>query len=1298
MEQKIKRITWSAGICALFLAVLLMPLAGQVQAEDRYWIGGTSNWNVDGNWDDGSGSGPGVPVTGDSAYIQSSGATVTFDHNYPIDGRLGYLNIDNNSSLTLLSTAQTLGVGFGPVDGGGIVIGDTGKGTLTQQGGEVNISGNYGALVLGDSTTGVGYYMLEGGTLRLLGNEEYIGGYGKGYFNQGGGTHELNAAMYIGTSSGGYGLYTMTGGILQAGSGGGAIVLGEYGKGEFLQSGGAVTIDNLTLARQSGSTGNYYLSGDPATSTLTSNGVTVGGEGVGKFYQGYTYNPDTKVVTPVSNGGTHTVNGDLNIASNTTANGSAYYLNSGSLNVSGITRVGDYGRGYFYQDGGTFTANEVWLGVGTGSYGEYNISGPGNLQTGYLIIGGKDYIGEPGTGVFNQNSGTVNAGGLWVADTEGSNGTYNLHSGSLTVDTYNIIGMRGEGTFNQYGGTHTANYILELGGSATGNGTYNLVDGVLTTNGTIVGSWGSGTFNQGVDPVTGYITAGGTHTVYGDLVLGANGGISGTYNLYRGNLNVDGWAIIGGNGNGYFYQEGGNFNLTGGSSDIYLGGSPYHTGGYGRYDMSGGTLSAGWLYVGYLGEGDFVQNGGTVKVAYEMNVGTGSGSYGTYSLYGDGLDASTAALYVGRSPGSTGFFNQGGGTLTADWLDVGSEGTGTFTQWNGTTTVNNTLVLGREIGSIGMYNLSGDDSVTLTTGETGVGAFGKGTFTQSGGTHSTGTLVLGYNIGGNGTYNLNGGNLLSYFQRIGLEGTGTFKQTGGTNTVTTDLVLGQESGAKGYYTLEKGDLSAFFIQIGASGTGEFKQTGGTVTATGPLNIGQVKGSAGTYALSGTGELNANDIGVGLSGKGIFTQESGTKVNVSGGVVLGYDTSGTGEGTYNLQGGQLVSASLNVGSYGTGTFKQTGGSNDTELLVIGANYDSSTLVKGSGEYHLSGSGSTLSVTGNTTIGQDGTGFFYQSSGTHTVGDILFIGSNATGVGTYTMTGGDLSADRLGVGRYGSGTFHHSGGNVNVANEFAVTTRGSGSGTYNLGGTGSLAAYLENIGKSGTGTFNQTGGTNTVTTDLIVGNADTNGIGSGTYNQFSGINTVSGNLIIANNGGTGTYNFSGGSLSAANIIVNKGGLFKGIGAVTAGSFIVNGGTVAPGNSPGTLTINGNYTQAGGILEIELGGTGENQYDILNITGTADLNNGALKLLLYGGYIPTGDDSFDVVFAKTITGLFTLDGSATGWTWNIAYLDLDSSIIGADTVRLTAEAPVPIPPTVWLLGSGLVGLIGLRRRFRK
>ena len=43
----------------------------------------------------------------------------------------------------------------------------------------------------------------------------------------------------------------------------------------------------------------------------------------------------------------------------------------------------------------------------------------------------------------------------------------------------------------------------------------------------------------------------------------------------------------------------------------------------------------------------------------------------------------------------------------------------------------------------------------------------------------------------------------------------------------------------------------------------------------------------------------------------------------------------------------------------------------------------------------------------------------------------------------------------------------------------------------------------------------------------------------------------------------------------------------------------------------------------------------------------------------------------------------------------LDLHGGTITSATIDISA---VPIPGEVWLLGSGLIGLVGIRRRFQK
>jgi hypothetical protein len=46
-------------------------------------------------------------------------------------------------------------------------------------------------------------------------------------------------------------------------------------------------------------------------------------------------------------------------------------------------------------------------------------------------------------------------------------------------------------------------------------------------------------------------------------------------------------------------------------------------------------------------------------------------------------------------------------------------------------------------------------------------------------------------------------------------------------------------------------------------------------------------------------------------------------------------------------------------------------------------------------------------------------------------------------------------------------------------------------------------------------------------------------------------------------------------------------------------------------------------------------------------------------------------------------------------LSCLDLVGTDNLLDMVRMTANT-VPVPPAVWLLGSGLLGIVGIRRRW--
>jgi uncharacterized protein with beta-barrel porin domain len=110
---------------------------------------------------------------------------------------------------------------------------------------------------------------------------------------------------------------------------------------------------------------------------------------------------------------------------------------------------------------------------------------------------------------------------------------------------------------------------------------------------------------------------------------------------------------------------------------------------------------------------------------------------------------------------------------------------------------------------------------------------------------------------------------------------------------------------------------------------------------------------------------------------------------------------------------------------------------------------------------------------------------------------------------------------------------------------------------------------------------------------------------------------------------------GTLSGASLLNNATGTLTGSGTIL-GTF-TNSGTVNPGNSPGTLTIVGDYTQtASGTLTVEI--ASPTSYDIINVTGAASLN-GTLQPVLLNGYRPTGNQVFPFLTAAGgVTGTFS------------------------------------------------------------
>ena len=387
------------------------------------------------------------------------------------------------------------------------------------------------------------------------------------------------------------------------------------------------------------------------------------------------------------------------------------------------------------------------------------------------------------------------------------------------------------------------------------------------------------------------------------------------------------------------------------------------------------------------------------------------------------------------------------------------------------------------------------------------------------------------------------------------------------------------------------------LQLGAGGT-----TGsitGNVANNGILAFNRSDVVAFGGVISGTGSIQQNGIGTTVL-VGDNTYSGGTTVS-AGTLQLGAGGT-TGSITGNVaNNGILAFNRSDVVAFGgvisgTGSIQQNG--IGTTVLVGDNTYSGGTTVS-AGTLQLGAGGTTGSITGN--VANNGILAFNRS-------DVVAFGGVISGTGSIQQNGTGTTV-LVGDNTYTGGTIINAG-------------------ALQLGNGGTTGSIVGNVIDNGALIFNRS---DAVTFDgVISGTGNLVKLGSGTLtlpgtNTYTGATTVNGGSLIVD-----------GSIASANTLVNLGGLLGGSGVI--GGNLVNSGGVSPGSSPGTLTINGDYTQnPSGTLRIEVAGASPGQFDVLAVNGHASLA-GTVQLVRVGDFnLRVGDQIAFLTATNGVSGTF-------------------------------------------------------------